>query len=367
MPARLSFYLIRRTLIGISVMAAAVTGTILLVDLVEQLRSTGARSSSLSLLGALHLTALKTPQLLEQTLPFVVLIGTMMALNQLNRRSELIAMRAAGVSAWRFLAPVVGLAVAIGLFTALVLNPIGARLYSTYEIERAIYISDDPSRRAAEDAPIWLRQGDELGQVVISARSVDPSKARLQDAVFFFFELSKDGQLRFMRRVGAETADLRPGFWKLSNVVDATPGAPPQRSDRLAVPTRLEPTALLDRYVSPQTLSFYRLPGVISEAEAAGLTPTRYELRWQSLLAAPLLFAAMAALGAVFSLRLSRLGNGAVWSMIGLGSGFLLFFLGQLASAFATAQVAPVSIAVWAPPLSGVFAAMAILGYLEDG
>ena len=54
---------------------------------------------------ALRLTLLKTPMLVEQTLPFVVLAGAMMAVIGLNRSSELVAMRAAGVSAWRFLAP----------------------------------------------------------------------------------------------------------------------------------------------------------------------------------------------------------------------------------------------------------------------
>lgn len=367
MRNRLSRYLIARSLAGIGTMTAAVTGTILLVDLVEQLRSTGARSASLGLLGALHLTALKTPQLLEQTLPFVVLVGVMLAMTQLNRRSELVAMRAAGVSAWRFLAPVIALAAALGAFSTLVLNPLGARLYSRYEMERAAYLSDGQRRAATADEAIWLRQGDELGQIVISARSVDPGQARLIEAVFFFFEFDKAGRLRFAHRVRAATADLRPGFWQLTGVIDAAPGKPPQSSPHLAIPTRLEPTALLDRYVSPQTLSVYRLPRVIEDAEAAGLTPTRYELRWQSLLAAPLLFSAMAGLGAVFSLRFNRLSGGAAWATIGLGAGFILFFVGQLSSAFATAQVLPPLIAIWAPPLSGVLASFAILGYLEDG
>lgn len=367
MRTRLSRYLMARTFVGIATMAAAVTATILLVDLVEQLRSTGARSASLGLGGALYLTALKTPQLIEQTLPFVILVGAMLAITQLNRRSELVAMRAAGVSAWRFLGPVFALAALLGIASTLVLNPLGARLYSEYEIKRAIYLSDGVRRAPDEDDGLWLRQGDDLGQIVVNARSVDPNLARLKDATFFFFEFDKAGRLRFAHRVRAETADLRPGFWQLTGVIDAAPGKPPQTSPHLAIPTRLEPTALLDRYVSPQTLSFYRLPRVIADAEAAGLTPTRYQLRWQSLLAAPILFAAMAGLGAVFSLRLNRLGGGTQWAMVGLASGFMLFFVGQLSSAFATAQVLPPLIAIWAPPLSGVLASFAILGYLEDG
>ena len=112
--SRLGRYLLAQTLLGILLTLAGVAAAVLLVDVVEQLRTVGARAQ-LSLLTAVYLTMLKTPQLLEQTLPFVVLLGTMLALMRLNRRSELVAIRAAGVSAWRFLAPTATLAAIIGL------------------------------------------------------------------------------------------------------------------------------------------------------------------------------------------------------------------------------------------------------------
>src|SRR5690606_11898629 len=105
-----------------------VLACILLIDLVEQMRDVGTRTE-ISILEALRLTLLKTPMLMEQTLPFIVLAGTMMAVIGLNRSSELVAMRAAGVSAWRFLAPAVFVGAALGLLSITMLNSLGARLY----------------------------------------------------------------------------------------------------------------------------------------------------------------------------------------------------------------------------------------------
>ena len=158
-----------------------------------------------------------------------------------------------------------------------------------------------------------------------------------------------------------------PGFWQLRDLVEATPGGRPQRHTHLAIPSSLDAGELLNRFVTPATLSFWALPGFIADARAAGFAPTRYELKWQSLLAYPVLLAAMAALGAAFSLQLQRLGNLARWGAAGVGIGLFLFFYSQLAGAFAMTQSVPSSVAAWSAPMAGMFIALALVAFLEDG
>lgn len=361
-------YLFLRTLMGFGIAMAAVAASILLVDVVEQLRTIGGRSD-LSLWGALGLTALKTPMLVEQTLPFVVLAGTMIAMIQLNRRSELIALRASGVSAWRFLAPTAAAALGVGILSITVLNPIGANLYERYEAIKAHIEGAREGPNAVTRNGVWLRQGDGVGQTVIHAAGIRPNTTTLTEATFFFFEVDPaDGALHFVNRINAAEAVLRPSsMWELRNLTEARPGAAPKAERVVSIPTTLRANALLDTFVTPGSLSFWRLPGFIDGARKAGLAPVRYELKHQSLLALPLLLAAMACLGAVFSLRLQRLGGLAGYVMTGIGAGFLLYFSSQLASAFAITEVVPAVVAAWSPPLTGFFAALAILSFVEDG
>jgi lipopolysaccharide export system permease protein len=359
-------YLFLRTLSGFGVALAAVAASILLVDVVEQLRTTGARTD-LSLWQALGLTALKTPMLIEQTLPFVVLAGAMIGLVQLNRRSELIALRASGVSAWRFLGPTAAAAVLLGLFATMILNPIGARLYERFEAIQARIEGENGSDVITRNG-VWLRQGDATTQTVIHADSIDPNSTKLRNVTFFVFEVREGGALSFVNRIRAEEAVLRPSsMWELRSLVWARPGEPPVAEPVVSIPTTLEANALFDTFVTPGALSFWRLPGFINSAKAAGLAPTRYELKFQSLLALPVLLAAMASLGAVFSLRLQRLGGLAGYVVMGIVGGFALYFSGQLAAAFAITEVVPPVIAAWAPALTGFFAALAVLSFVEDG
>lgn len=358
--SRLGLYIISRVATGVLIALIGVLASILLIDMVEQMRTV----SDLTILEALRLTLLKTPMLIEQTLPFVVLAGAMMAIIGLNRSSELVAMRAAGISAWRFLAPAAFVGVLIGFVAVTALNPLGARLYREFEAEKEDALTN-PGITPGENG-VWLRQGDPEGQVVIHAEGVDPRGTTLRNATFLFFEV-RDGALRFTRRMIAETAELKPGFWQLTNLTEATPGGRPTRHAHLAIPTSLDAAELINRFVTPATLSFWDLPFFISEARSAGFAPTRYELKWQSLLAYPLLLAVMAGLGAAFSLQLQRLGNLARWGAAGVGIGLFLFFYSQLAGAFAMTQTVPAIVAAWSAPLAGLFIALAMVAFLEDG
>lgn len=362
--SRLGVYIIGRILGGVAIALAGVLASILLIDLVEQMRTVGTRAD-LTLLEAARLTLLKAPMLVEQTLPFVVLAGTMMAVIGLNRSSELVAMRAAGVSAWRFLAPAALTGAALGALAVVALNPLGAHLYAQFEAGKADAISGPQGQNAGANG-IWIREGNRDEQVVIQAAGVDASGATLQQATFMFFE-QRQGALRFTHRIRARVAQLLPGHWQLTDVVEAAPGSPPTAQPHLAIESSLDSSELINRFVNPATLSFWALPAFVHEARAAGFAPTRYELKLQTLFAYPLLLAAMASLGAAFSLQLQRLGNLARWGATGVGIGLFLFFYSQLAGAFAITQTVPTAVAAWSAPFAGMFIALAILAFMEDG
>jgi lipopolysaccharide export system permease protein len=266
--------------------------------------------------------------------------------------------------------PSVFVGIVLGVITITALNPLGATLYRQFESDRDAALGDyaPPATPGEETARhgVWIRQGDPQGQVVIHADGVDSSGARLEGATFLFFEM-RDNVLRFTRRIHAAHAELKPGFWQLSDLVEGAPGERPVHEAHLAIPSAIDAGELINRFVTPATLSFWQLPGFIHSARQAGFAPTRYELKWQTLLAYPLLLAAMAGLGAAFSLQLYRLGHLAHWGAAGVGIGLFLFFYGQLAGAFAITQTVPAAVAAWSGPMAGVFIALSLVAFLEDG
>ena len=141
---RLQIYVLTRTLAGLAAALVVITSVVMLISFVELSRSYGGRSD-VGFVRLVELMLLQAPSIILLLLPFIFLFGTMAAFVTLNRRSELIAMRAAGVSAWRFIFPAAVAAFLIGVVDITVLNPVAAELNGRYEdAKTAIYLASSP-------------------------------------------------------------------------------------------------------------------------------------------------------------------------------------------------------------------------------
>jgi lipopolysaccharide export system permease protein len=275
-------------------------------------------------------------------------------------------MRAAGVSAWRFIAPSAAFAFVAGLAVVMLLNPLAAGLSARFEVERArlmqSYLSDAPKE-------VWLRQGDDRGLVVIHAKSRDleGDAIRLRAVSLFVYQKDADGRLQFRRRIEAAQAVLRAGFWNLKDVREASAGQTAVRSDTLSIRSTLTAEGAVDRFSSPEAVTFWGLPAAIRQTELAGFSARSFRLRLHQLFATPILFAAMAILAAASSLRLSRQGGLALAAGAGAAMGFLVFFFNQMTGALAAADIIPPLVGAWAPPLVALLSGLALLCYTEDG
>jgi len=362
---RLERYVLARTLGGVFAALTVISAVILLVQFVDLSRTMGVRAD-VSASDILGLTLLKSPAVIELLLPFVFLFGGIAAYVGLNRRSELVAMRAAGVSAWRFIRPAALAAFVAGVIAVVAVNPISSALSARYEADRAKimanYLGDGPK-------DIWLRQGDDHTQMVIHAASRDTvqGEVRLRNVSLFVYQKNQAGQPEFKRRLEASEAVLRPGFWQLKDVREATAGESSVRSDSLSIRSTLDSEAAVERFTSPTAIAFWRLPSAIKQTEDSGFSASGYRLRFQSLLATPLMFAAMAILAAAFSLRLVRLGGLAGLAGAGVALGFAVFFFNALTGALGRADIIPLFAAAWAPAVVALLSGLTLLCYTEDG
>lgn len=369
---RLHRYIFLQCLSAFAMVMGIFVVAILLVDVVEQLRTVGG-DVDLSAVQAVQLSLMKLPMLVEATVPFGLLIAAMIAFSRLNRRSELAVIRASGMSAWLFLSPLIALALAMSLVSVGVLNPLGARLTAAFENQRAELLRQGNAPIAQQPTrDIWLRQGDGTTQIVIHAEEAVRNGTILSDVKILEEErVYRNGQptdnYRFVRRIDAKRARIVDGFWQLEDLVENVPGRRPISRDYLAIPTELDAGKLLDRFASPDTIGFWTLPRFIQQTSAAGLDAGRYRMRWWGLTATPALCVAMALIGALVCLRLSRLGGTSQLIATGGVAAVGLFFITQVAASLGATGAAPPAVAAWSPALAALFAACTFIAYREDG
>jgi lipopolysaccharide export system permease protein len=344
------------------VFAAMVIVTFLL-DYIELIRRGGVRlQATLWLL--FEMAALKLPHTAQEVLPFAILFGTMLAFWRLTRNNELVVARAAGVSVWQFLTPALLLALLIGILAVTVFNPIGSFTEAAYEKLEAHVLRQGSDPLSLSDTGLWLRQSDKGGnQIIIHAGKVTSKRVVLDPVTLFFF----NDATQFISRVDAQSARLEKGDWLIENGVRFVLNEPPQPFPELRLATTLTPRKIEESFASPDTMSFWDLPGFISLLEQSGFPAQRHRLHFNVLLARPFLLCAMVLVAATFSLRMQRRGGVTLMIIGGVLSGFLLYFLSDVVFALGLSAKVPVTLAAWTPTgISLIFGASMLL-HLEDG
>ena len=354
----LSVYIARQLIMWFLIMLVGLGSLVFLLNFVEQLRRSSGQAGL-----ALELAVLQMPFLLQKTLPFVILFSSMMAFWRLSRSNELVVARAAGVSAWQFLLPAVFLGAVIGGIQTTVFNPLASSMLARYEQVDAEYLRNTTSRLSVSPTGVWLRQGNEDGQTVINAQRIAQDGAKLLTVIFFVFE-NPD---RFIRRIDAESAVLRNGYWQIRDANVGTLEIPRRHVEEYRIDTDLTPDKIANSFASPETLSFWAIPGFLETLEAAGFSGHRHRLYWHSLLAMPLLLGAMVLFAAIFTLKTGTRTSPTRAIGAGVICGFLLYFLSDVIQAMGLSGNLPAIMAAWSPAALATMLAMAMVFHLEDG
>lgn len=355
-------YLARQFLIGVGIVYGALLMLAFSIDFVDLLNRTAGHGVATPII--IGMAMLQLPDLGQKLLPFAILLGGVFAFVRLSRNHELEATRAAGVSAWDFLAPPLVVAVSIGIVAVVAITPLSAQMLSRFASLEAKYIKGQASLLAVSDNGLWLRQGDAREQSVIYAQRVAAQGVHLEDVIIFRFGAND----HFLGRVSARTADLFPGKWTLHDAWVSNDEGTQTHHALFDLSTTLTPAQIQESFASPDTLSFWDLPRFISAAQNAGFAATRYQLYLYTLLSLPILFAAMVFMAASFSLRAGgRAGTLAQVVIISALSGFAVYFFSEMTRALGQSGILPTALAATAPAGAAILIGMTLVFHQEDG
>lgn len=359
----LSAYIARQFFLWFCSVFGTMVAVTFLLDYIELLRRGGAKAQATWGI-LLEMAALKLPYTAQQVMPFAILFGTMLAFWRLTRSNELVVVRAAGVSVWGFLMPASLVALLVGVVAVTLFNPIASTMQASYEKLDSRILRTEGDPLSLSNAGLWLRQADaEGGQVILRGEKANAPHLVLHRVSMFFL----NDRSQFTQRIEAREARLDGGFWVVEQGQLFRPGEAPEHFAELRLPTTFTSNKIEESLASPDTMSFWELPGYISLLEQSGFSAQRHRLHFEVLLARPLLFCGMVLVAATFSLRMQRRGGAVMLLVSGVAAGFLLYFLSDIVYALGLAAKIPVLLAAWTPAgVSMIFGASMLL-HLEDG
>jgi len=363
LSATLTSYLGRQYLAWLVGVFLCFTSIALLFDMLELIRRT-ARETAPGLLTVTQMSLLKLPNLVEKTLPFIILFAGMATFWRLARANEAVVARAAGVSAWQFILPAVGITFAVGAIQVAAINPFSAAMLRKYESLEAIHLQRKTNTLAVSESGLWVRQvAQDGGYAVIHALRVVQDRMELRDAIVFRFSATN----QFVERIDAAVMTLQKGFWRIPEGWSSIPGRATRPLRAVEIPTDLTKTQILESFAPPESMSFWDLPEFIGVLEAAGFPGHRHRLHLHALLAYPFLVSAMILIAASFTLRINRRTRATFAILAGLISSFVLYFLTDVIHALGLSASIPVPLAAWTPAGVSLLIGLALLFHLEDG
>jgi lipopolysaccharide export system permease protein len=288
--------------------------------------------------------ALRLPLLISRFLPFSVLLGTLIAFVGLNQHSEIVAMKAAGLSAHQILAPLViasiGIAGLLFVFNETVVVD-SARVVTAWSDNDYKPIPPESGVRGS----VWVLNGDDMiraGLVIGRA-----PKLRAQQVTVY----DRNGSA-LQRIIQADRAMPRPASndWLLQNVriYDADMNVV-RRLPRLAAMQGVTPTQLTLAKVDPTELDYWTLKERAFELEAAGRPTDEARAGIAHKISGPLSTLLMPLLAAVAAFGLARSGQVLMRAVTGMALGFAYFVADNFSLAMGNAGAYPPLVAAWAP------------------
>jgi lipopolysaccharide export system permease protein len=289
-----------------------------------------------------HYVSLRVPLLIQKFLPFSALLGTLIVFASLNQNSEVIAMKAAGLSAHQILAPLVvaslGLAVAAFAFnegvavnSARTVNAWSDNDYKPIQTSNGVLSN------------VWVLSGNDL----IHTRIVNGRGADLQLQGITIYDRS-GGELQ--RVTEAERGVQASSGWRLENV--RTYDTAMNMVRRQANVTAL-PGITADRFtlakVKPDERDFVDLKQDIRDLEAAGRPSEEARAGLWHKFSGPLSVVLMPLLAAIAAFGLARSGQVLLRAAAGMALGFAYFVIDNLSLALGNVGAYPAWLAAWAP------------------
>lgn len=288
--------------------------------------------------------SLRFPQLVARFLPYSVLLATLITLSTLNQNSEVVAMKAAGLSAHQVLAPLVLVAVIGAGFSFAFNERIVTRATATLKAWDAAGFGKIPTDSGVR-TNVWLQDGP---NILFAREATGDGKAMTMTDVSWY---RRDPTGMVSEIVRAPAAAFAAPGWRFDQPTsfDVHSSRLTKLPGPMVVAKGVEPVQVVINKTDPDAESIRQLSGSIAAIQNAGRRTAEIEGKWWHKIAGPLSAILMPLLGGVAAFGLARSGQLFLRVVIGMALGFAYFVVDNAALAMGNFGGYPPLLAAWAP------------------
>ncbi len=296
----------------------------------------------------------------QWTMPYAILLATLLTLGNLSRHSELTAMKAGGVSLYRITFPLLVVALMLSFVSFL-----GNEHLVPYTNVKTKYLLDVRVRKeepssSFKDYKIWYWSKNRI----LNIQVLDSELMVLEGLTLY----QMDSNFRCTQRVDAREAKWADGKWLFYKGTvrnfgkDGSIQTTPFRELEFPLKENWESFRNLEQH--SDELSYTELATYIRKIREAGYDSTRYLVDLYSKLSYPFLNLVMVLIGIPFGLKAPRSGGVALNVGISIVVAFIYGMFFYVFLSFGKSGLLPPLVAAWTPTvlffLGGIFTLMSV-------
>ena len=334
-------YIIKEYLRFFVITSVSFIALYLIVDFFEKIRMFLSNSASLTQIASYFLFSI--PLIISLILPAAVLLATLMTFSSLSKFSEIIAMKANGISLYRMSMPVLIFAaiVAVSLFYF-------SEIITPSSIQKAehIVIAEVQKQKTLgffKQNEIWYH-GE---KAIYNFKMFDVTKDTLRGIVINY--INPDFTLK--KRIDAQSAEWKNGQWVFHNLLlthfdsTNTPVLEWSKEKIISLPEKPNDFKIMQK--DAEKMGFFDLRKYVNKIQAEGYDATRYLVDLHGKLAFPFVTLLLVLIGISFSTRSAR--QGGVMQSVGVGIiiGFSYWIVHAFSMSLGRSGILPAILSAW--------------------
>ncbi len=291
-----------------------------------------------------------------KVLPITVLIGSIIAILDLQAHRELIIIKSNKISIWRILfAPIIFLLI-ISFSVSIFLDA------KVTQINRSIMpapLTTSPTIGANKQ--VWLVQYSQNERYILQGEKSGSAINILQNVTVFFGADNK------YNRIIAESATMVDKAWQLNDVILFSANKQPTKIKNYNIETKSTVSELVLKLSSTDDFTFFELKNSLVSGISDPLAQAAAATRYAKLMAFPFLLVGSLLIAFAFSSNYKRNGSYANAILTGIVLGFVVFILTEMADRAGASGILNPLVAGWGPSIIAIIIGVTILLYKEDG
>jgi len=338
-------YLLKELNISILIFLSIFSTLIFLSNFIEELIFFSNKNLEDELIvQTIILSTVKVPMIIINMLPFIILFSSIFFYVKLIRINEIMPLSLSGFSKNTIMLIPAIYNFFIGILVVLILTPVSSELIKYYESVKQKY-SDNQNLIIISNTGLWIREVKDNSIFVLRSDSKEKQNFKnLNKLTIYQFDKNSN----FLKRIDGDGNIVNKKNIKINKakIIDKNKN---KTIEEYNYKSNIVFEDLKKFFSNSDSYSFWNILEHFKYRENIGYFDQELIIKFNKYLSLPIMLFLMSIISTIFTLKVNYQFNNFIYAFLGVITGIVIYFLGDLSIAMGKSGRLPLILSVWVP------------------